>query len=578
MFFKHKSGIMVFCALSVLISWPGAAKEKEKYDITKMPKALYLTDPDSKDAKLEFPAQDCPDLKPGTGGAYGYLEMITQAGNRRTGSSEMRCASAAVQKAFEKMGYDVKVIDYRFPYYYFSDQTFSLKEIKSGKEHPAHPLMYSPGTGDQPGQIVSGKVVRPEDMEKGDLVYLSPKSLFAVKNRSLEVLKWKEKGAAGLVVDPKMFPYNSMSLPFAKSIHSASWHYGALPGLVVQDADKLVGKEVALKTLSKIYAGRGYNVAAITPGDFENYILVSGHLDSWYMGALDDGTGVAAALRMAELMKDYKLKKTGIVFLAFDGEEIGLFGSQVFCQWFGTDKVKAMLDMDMVSIKNNYLHKSPEKAKVMPKVFSTTPELRDLAKEVYSPLRSAKLFLDVGLWSKLVGGLPTDYEWFYAAGVPGIFIYTPDKYYHTPLDNMTWMDAADLEAVAEANVELIKRLADMEIKRPVDPLVLDFEFHRQDDGAVVFDLGLSKGKEKRLKAKPVVVCYYEHGFEKRINLKQGQGGGYRGVYYPLYRGEYQFIASAAVGNESRKVVKSLKITDPVKEEPKTKDIKKKNRD
>jgi len=578
MFFKPKQSVMFFCAFSILISWSGAAKEKEKYDITKMPKALYLTDPDAKDAKLEFSTNDCPDLKPGTDGAYGYLEMITAAGNRRTGSQEMRCASAAVQRLLENMGYKVQVIDYRFPYYYFSDQTFSLKEIKSGKAHPAHPYMYSPGTGDQPGQVISGKVVRPDDIKKGDLVYVSPGSLFGSKKRSLEFAKWKEKGAVGLVVDPKMFPYNTMGLPFAKSIHPASWHYGALPGLVVQDADKLAGKEVELKTLSKIYSGRGYVLAAITPGDFDDYILVSGHLDSWYTGTLDDGSGVAEVLRMAELMKDYKPKKTGIVFLAFDGEELGLFGSQVFCQWFGTEKVKAMLDMDMVSIKNNYLHKSPEKAKIMPKVFSTTPELRELAKEVYAPLHSTKLYLDVGLWYKLEGGLPTDYEWFYAAGVPGVFIYTPDKYYHTQFDNMTWMDAADLEAVAQANVELIKRLADMEIKRPADPLVLDFEFHRQNDGAVVFDLGLSKGKEERLKAKPVVLCYYEHGFEKKVELKPGQGGGYRGVYYPLYRGEYQFIASATVGNEGRKVVKSLKITDPVKEEPKEKEEKKKNRD
>lgn len=575
MSFKPKPIVMVFCVFALLLSGAARAKEKEKYDITRMPKALYLTAPDSKDATREFSINDCPELKPASDSAYGYLEMIVAAGNRRTGSQEMRCAAYAVQRAFEGMGYDTQVISYRFPYYYFSDQTFSLKETKSGKEHPAHPLMYSPGTGDQPGQVISGKVVRPDDVKKGELVYLSPASLLSSKNRALEITKWKEKGAIGLVADPRMFPYNLAGRPFSKSAHSVSWHYGALPGLVVQDAEKLVGKEVELKTLSQIYAGRGYDVVAITPGEFDDYILISGHLDSWYLGALDDATGVAAVLRMAKIMKDYKPGKTGFVFLAFDGEEIGLFGSQVFFEKFGADKVKAMLDMDMVSIRNDYLHKSPDRARVMPKVFTTSPALLPLAREVYSQIKVAKIFPNVDTWRKLFGGLPTDYEWFYAAGVPGVFIYTPDRFYHTELDNMTWMDAADLEKVAETNVELVKRIADMELKRPSDPLVLDFEFHRQDDGGVVFDLRLKKGKEEKLKAKPTVVCYYEHGFEKKVTLKKGQGGAYRGVYYPLYRGEYQFIASATVGNEARKVVKSTVIKDPVKEAPKQEKGKKK---
>jgi hypothetical protein len=99
---------------------------------------------------------------------------------------------------------------------------------------------------------------------------------------------------------------------------------------------------------------------------------------------------------------------------------------------------------------------------------------------------------------------------------------------------------------------------------------MDFEFHRQDNGTVVFDVHLSRGEEINVHVKPApaVFCYYEHGFEKKIELKAGQGGGYRGVYAPLYKGEYEFIASATVDKEPRKVVKSMVITDPMKEEPK----------
>jgi hypothetical protein len=576
--FRLKPLVIISCLCALAFSFPARAKEKEKYQVGKMPKALYLIDPSAKDAALEFSTENCPELKPGPdGGAYGYLQMITSAGNRRTGSQAMRCASAAVQKQYEKMGYDVKVISYRFPYYYFGDQTFSLTEKATGKVHPAHPLMYSPGTLDQPGQVISGKVVRPENIHKGDLVYVAPANLLGPRKDALRVVKWKEQGAIGLVVDPRMFPYNLAGRPFSKSAHSASWHYGALPGLVVSGAEQLVGKEVELKSLSKIYAGRGYDVVAITPGEYKDYILVSGHLDSWYMGALDDGTGVAAALRMAELMKGWKNPHTGIVFLAFDGEELGLFGSQVFYEKFGADKVKAMLDMDMVSIKNDYFYKSPEKAKVMPKVFTVSPQLKPVAKEVYSGLGAAKLFTNVDTWRKIFGGLPTDYEWWYTAGVPGVFIYTPDRFYHTELDNMTWMAPADLDQVAKDNVELVKRIADMDLTRPADALVLNLAMSRQADGGVMFNVSLKKGENNKVKDKPRVVCYYEHGFEKIVELKLDPASGYRGVYYPLYRGEYQFIAEATVGNEVRKVVKSWVISDPVKEEPKPKEEPKKKK-
>jgi len=436
-----------------------------------------------------------------------------------------------------------------------------IKPDGSSEARPAFPLMYAPET---PGEL-KGKVVNPMNAGKGDLVYVSG-AAFGGKSLALRAEDWKDKGAVGLVLDPREFPFNMSGLPFPRSIHSTSWHYGALPGIVVEGAQDLVGREVVFRSDCRIYAGTGYDVIARTPGEFESYILIGGHLDSWFLGALDDGSGVAVMLRIAELMKDEQPGKVGLIFAAFDSEELGLIGSQYFWEQFGAGRIKAMLNLDMASVKNDFFYKDPSQAKIMPKLISTSPELRQAARASYSGLQAAKLYTGMDWWRTLYGQLPTDLEWFYVSGVPGVFIYTPDKYYHTPKDDLTWMDAADLEAVSRTSAELVREMREMELMRPARPLKLDFSALRQDDGSVGFSVDLSKGSKNHLRAKPLVYCYYEHGFEKKVELKRGEDGIYHGSFSPLYRGEYQFLAEGKVGKEERKLIRSLLIEDPMKEE------------
>lgn len=557
-----KRAFLVLC-LSLLLLNNAQAKDrdKKKYEVSEMPKALYLTAPDSPEARLEFSSANCPELKPKDNSAYSYLEMLVSAGERRSGSQEMRCAVEAVKKLLESFGYYVEVQNYRFPYYKVDKTLFEFKEKDSGKIYPSFPLMYSPETNPE----ISGKVVSPERIEKGSMVYVRGEFL-GRKSLGQQAKEWKEKGAIGLVLDPRMFPFNTSGLLFPRSIHSTSWHYGALPGAVVQGAEDLVGKEVIWRNNCKIYAGQGYNVIARSPGEFEDYIIIGAHLDSWFLGALDDGSGVAVMMRIAELLKDEPEGNTGFIFVAFDSEELGLFGSQYFYEKFGADKVKAMLNLDMVSVKNNFLHKDPAKAKIMPKVISSAPELKDISRQTYAIINATKFYTGLSWWRTIYGGLPTDYEWFYSAGVPGVFIYTPDRYYHTPLDNMQWQDRADLEAVSSASAELVKKIAGTKMIRPAQPLEMEFSLFRQDDGTIAFDMKAKKDTKYVQVEKPLVYCYYEHGLEKKVDLKSAQGGWYRGSFSPLYRGEYQFVAVAEYKKDVRKIVKSMRIDEPIKEE------------
>jgi hypothetical protein len=95
------------------------------------------------------------------------------------------------------------------------------------------------------------------------------------------------------------------------------------------------------------------------PASTNRVLVVSGHLDSRCTGAIDaecdapgaddDGSGVAAMMEMARVMATHSFDAT-IKFMAVDGEEEGLYGSDHFAKDAkaqGMD-IEAMLDNDII--------------------------------------------------------------------------------------------------------------------------------------------------------------------------------------------------------------------------------------
>jgi len=88
----------------------------------------------------------------------------------------------------------------------------------------------------------------------------------------------------------------------------------------------------------------------------DEYIIIGAHYDHLgvkkgqiYNGADDNASGTAAIIEIArELMKNPQVLKRTVIFAAFDGEEIGLFGSDALSDIVDIDKVKLMMSIDMV--------------------------------------------------------------------------------------------------------------------------------------------------------------------------------------------------------------------------------------
>lgn len=80
-----------------------------------------------------------------------------------------------------------------------------------------------------------------------------------------------------------------------------------------------------------------HNVVADLKGSTkpDEIVIVSGHLDSWDLGtgAIDDATGVAASMQVANLIKQLKLQpKRTIRIIAWMNEENGLRGAKTYAE------------------------------------------------------------------------------------------------------------------------------------------------------------------------------------------------------------------------------------------------------
>ena len=107
-------------------------------------------------------------------------------------------------------------------------------------------------------------------------------------------------------------------------------------------------------------SGKACNILAQIEGKSmpSEFVVVSAHYDHLgivngeiYNGADDDGSGTAALLAMAETLMELKKQGRGpdrtVVFIAFSGEEKGLWGSDYFSEHPTIDLTKVSCDVNI---------------------------------------------------------------------------------------------------------------------------------------------------------------------------------------------------------------------------------------
>jgi aminopeptidase YwaD len=139
-------------------------------------------------------------------------------------------------------------------------------------------------------------------------------------------------------------------------------------------------------------------------------------------GADDNASGTAALIELARMLKASKLTKSNYLFIAFSGEELGLYGSKYFVEHptVSLSSVNYMVNMDMVGRLND------SSRAITVGGFGTSPTWGEV-------ITSNKL-LTIKTDSSGTG--PSDHSSFYRKDIPVLFFFTgTHSDYHKPSDD-----------------------------------------------------------------------------------------------------------------------------------------------
>ncbi|MEI9943838.1 MAG: M28 family peptidase [Chitinophagaceae bacterium] len=142
-------------------------------------------------------------------------------------------------------------------------------------------------------------------------------------------------------------------------------------------------------------------------------------------GADDNASGTAALIELAGLLKKSKSKNNNYLFIAFSGEELGLFGSKYYVEnpTIDLSTVNYMINLDMVGRLNDSTKTLTVGGYGTSPIWATVVNKDD-----------KKLPFVIHVDSSGAG--PSDHTSFYRKDIPVLFLFTgTHKDYHRPSDD-----------------------------------------------------------------------------------------------------------------------------------------------
>ena len=203
----------------------------------------------------------------------------------------------------------------------------------------------------------------------------------------------------------------------------------------------------------------GHNVVAMIDNGAKYTVVIGAHYDhlghgifgsrhvgdpAIHNGADDNASGVASLLWLAQKLKEGKFKNNNYLFIAFSGEELGLYGSKNFLKTptIDTKTINYMLNMDMVGRLNE------EKVLAVNGV-GTSPSWKNL-KTIKTSLKLVESESGIG---------PSDHTSFYLEDMPVLHFFTGQhEDYHKPEDDSELINYEGIHTVSEFILSVIGSL------------------------------------------------------------------------------------------------------------------------
>ncbi|WP_041701477.1 M28 family metallopeptidase [Gottschalkia acidurici] len=201
------------------------------------------------------------------------------------------------------------------------------------------------------------------------------------------------------------------------------------------------GKNIYMTADYSIENVEGANVIGLLEGNHkelkEEFIIIGAHFDhvgdnkngTYNPGALDNASGTATMMEIARILSENKIKpKKSILFIGFNGEEEGLYGSYNYANnpLYPLNDKTVMINLDMVGSKRKVPLESVS-------YDSSNTELRD---ELF------KISKELGIDSRTNVSQGSDHVPFAAKGIKSVCLIHMDleSGYHTPHDTIDKVD------------------------------------------------------------------------------------------------------------------------------------------
>lgn len=205
----------------------------------------------------------------------------------------------------------------------------------------------------------------------------------------------------------------------------------------------------------------GRNIVAFLDNGAENTVVIGGHYDHLgfghfgsrhvgqpeiHNGADDNASGIAAILMVAKRLKEGQFKNNNYLFIAFSGEELGLFGSKAYVKapTLPLEKVNYMINLDMVGRLN------PAKVLAI-NGAGTSPEWKSTFGNIDIHGIQVKTS-DSGIG-------PSDHTSFYLQDIPSIHYFSGQHDdYHKPVDDSELINYEGIYEISEHILAVIEKL------------------------------------------------------------------------------------------------------------------------
>ncbi len=253
-------------------------------------------------------------------------------------------------------------------------------------------------------------------------------------------------------------------------------HSRELPGWTVDVAVRMHRGKIHAKNIVGVVEGAGplANETVVVGAHYDhlgyggNGSLANTRKMAIHPGADDNASGTVTLMELARRFAPLKDRPgRRLVFIAFSGEELGLFGSEYYCKHplFPLKDTAAMFNLDMVGRLRK--DKASGKAKLLSEGCGTAKPFRELLDKLGEKY-------DFKMVNKPGGFGPSDHASFCAKEVPVLFLWTDyHDDYHRPSDTADKINVEGMRRIADLSQEAITTLVQMDrpeyIKVKSDP-------------------------------------------------------------------------------------------------------------